>query len=93
MVAVLAITDTWPFDDAPTEEELAQEAVESFYAAAADGDFATYCSLLTPGARDRVRVNAARLLEEAGQLKCEEILAVAEEEFKPASACGSATSA
>ena len=81
VVAVLAVTDTWPFDDEPTAEERAQEAVESFYAAAADGDFATYCSLLTPGARDRVRVNAARLLEEAGQLKCEEILAVAEEEF------------
>jgi hypothetical protein len=80
-LAVLAITDTGPFDDPPTEEERAQAAVESFYAAAAEGDFATYCALLTPGARDRVRVNAARLLEEAGQLKCEEILAVAEEEF------------
>jgi hypothetical protein len=80
-VAVLAITDTWPFDDPPTEEQRAQEAVESFYAAAAEGDFATYCTLLTPGARDRVRANAARLLEEAGQLKCEEILEVAGEEF------------
>ena len=59
-----------------------QAAVESFYAAGADGDFAQYCSLLTPAARDRVRVNAARLLEEAGQLRCEEILAVAEEQFK-----------
>ena len=29
-----------------------------------------------------MRVNAARLLEEAGQLRCEEILAVAEEQFK-----------
>ena len=80
-VAVLAITDTWPFDDPPTEEERAEAAVEDFYAAAAAGDFATYCELLTPGARDRVRVNAARLLEEAGQLKCEEILDVAKEEF------------
>jgi hypothetical protein len=82
-VAVLAITDTWPFDDPPTEEERVQDTVESFYAAGADGDFAEYCALLTPAARDRVRVNAARLLEEAGQLRCEEILAVAaEEEFK-----------
>ena len=80
-LAALAITDTWPFDDPPTEEERAQEAVETFYDAAAEGDFATYCALLTSSARDRVRVNAARLLEEAGQLKCEEILAVAEEEF------------
>ena len=81
-VAVLAITDTWPFDDPPTEEERVQAAVESFYAAGAEGDFAHYCALLTPAARDRVRVNAARLLEEAGQLRCEEILAVAEEQFK-----------
>jgi len=80
-LAVLAVTDTWPFDDPPTEEERAQDAVESFYAAAAEGDFPTYCQLLTPAARDSVRVNAARLLEEAGQLKCEEILAVAAEEF------------
>jgi hypothetical protein len=81
-IALLAITDTWPFDDPPTEEERVQETVEGFYAAGADGDFARYCALLTPAARDRVRVNAARLLEEAGQLRCEEILAVAEEQFK-----------
>lgn len=81
-VAALAITDTWPFDDPPTEDERVQDTVESFYAAGAHGDFAEYCALLTPAARDRVRVNAARLLEEAGQLRCEGILAVAEEEFK-----------
>lgn len=80
-VGALAITDTGPFDDPPTEEEIVQDVVESFYATAAEGDFATYCSLLTPAARDQVRANAARLLEEAGQLKCEEILAVVEEEF------------
>lgn len=80
-VAALAITDTWPFDDPPTPEQRAQQAVESFYTAAAEGDFATYCGLLTPAARDRVRANAARLLEQAGRLKCEEILAVASEEL------------
>ena len=80
-LAALAITDTWPFDDPPTEEEQVEEVVERFYAVAAEGDFATYCSLLTPAARERIRANAARLLEEAGRLKCEEILAVAEEEF------------
>jgi hypothetical protein len=80
-VAVLAITDTAPlFDDPPTEEELAQDAVEEFFGAAAEGDFVTYCSLLTPAARDRIRANAARLLEEAGRLKCDEILEVAAEE-------------
>jgi hypothetical protein len=81
-VAALAMTDTWPFDDPPTAEERVQDTVESFYAVGAAGDFAAYCALLTPAARDRVRVNAARLLEEAGRLPCEEILAVAEEELK-----------
>jgi hypothetical protein len=79
-VAVLAITDTWPFDDPPTEEERTEEVVERFFGAAAQGDFGTYCSLLTPAARDQVRVNAARLLEQAGQLKCDQILAVAAKE-------------
>jgi hypothetical protein len=80
-IAVLAITDTWPFDDPPTEEERVEEVVEALYASAATGDFGTYCSLLTPAAREQVRVNAARLLEEAGQLKCDQILAVAREQF------------
>ena len=80
-VAVLAITDTWPFDDPPTPEERVQQVVEDFYAAAGDGDFVTYCALLTPAARDGVRVNAARLLEEAGQLKCHEILEAGAEAF------------
>jgi hypothetical protein len=81
-VAVLAITDTWPFDDPPTEEERIAGVVDDFYAAAAAGDFGVYCSLLTPSARERVRANAARLIEEAGQLKCDQILAVAKDQFK-----------
>lgn len=81
-VAVLAIADTWPFDDPPTEEERVAEVVDRLYAAAGAGDFAAYCSLLTAAARDQVRVNAARLLEEAGRLRCDQILAVAEERFR-----------
>lgn len=81
VVALLAINDIGPFEDPPTPEDRVAETVEEFYAAAAEGDFATYCGLLTPGARDRVRANAARLLEEAGRLSCQEILSVAEESF------------
>ena len=85
-VAVLAIGDAGPFEDPPTPEDRVQETVEDFYAAAAAGDFETYCTLLTPGARDRVRANAARLLEEAGRLSCGEILSVAKESFAGVSA-------
>ena len=81
-VAALAITDTWPFNDPPTEEERVAEVVDGFYAAADAGDFGVYCSLLTPAAREQVRANAARLIEEAGQLKCDQILAVARDQFK-----------
>jgi hypothetical protein len=82
LLAVLAATDTGPlFDDPPTEKERVRATVESFQSAAAEGDFETYCELLTPSARELVRANAARLLEEAGQLPCEEILAAAEDSF------------
>ena len=81
VVVALAAADVGPFSNPPTQEDRVQATVEEFYAAAAEGDFATYCALLTPGARDRVRANAARLLEEAGRLSCDEILSVAEESF------------
>lgn len=87
VVATLAITDTGPlFDDPLTEEERVAQVVERVYAAAAEGDFRTYCALLTPAARERVRVNAARLLDEAGGLGCARILAVAAESFAGISA-------
>lgn len=80
VIAVLAITDVGPFENPPTEEDRVQETVEEFYAAAAEGDFARYCNLLTAGARDQLRANAARLIEEAGKLSCQEILSAAPEE-------------
>ena len=86
VVGALAIADVGPFDDPPTEADRVAETVERFYAAAAEGDFATYCALLTPAARDRVRANAARLLEEAGRLSCDEILTVARKTFAGISA-------
>ena len=83
-VAVLAVTDTGTFSDPPTEEERVQTAAERFYEAAAEGDFETYCSLLTESARSRVQENAARLLEQAGELPCVEIVAIAEETYADA---------
>ena len=80
---VLAITDTAPlFDDPPTEEEQVQDAVETFYAAAIDGDFEAYCGLLTQSARELVQRNAARLIEEAGRLSCQDIVSVAAKSFE-----------
>jgi hypothetical protein len=81
--AVLAVTDTAPlFDDPPTEEERVQDTVESFYDAAIDGDFAAYCALLSQSARELVQRNAARLIEEAGRLSCQDIVSVAADSFK-----------
>jgi hypothetical protein len=76
-VAALAITDTGPFSDPPTEEERVADAVDALFGAAADGDFAAYCDALTPRARDVIRANAARLVEAGDVLKCEDILGVA----------------
>ena len=82
LIAVLALTDTGPFDDPPTSEEVVADTVSDLYRAAADGDFETYCSLLTARARELVRINAARLAEEGESLGgCPEILGLAEELF------------
>lgn len=81
VVGALAITDTGPFDDPPTEEERVADSVEDLFAAAAAGDFREYCSLLTSRARDVIRANAARLVEQGDVLRCDEILEVAAEAF------------
>jgi hypothetical protein len=82
VVAVLAIADTGPFEDPPTEEERVEATVEDFYAAATAGEFERYCSLLTQGARELVQRNAARLIEEAGRLSCKDIISVAAKSFE-----------
>jgi ketosteroid isomerase-like protein len=64
VVAALAIVDLGPFDDPPTPEEEVSSAVEDFFGAAADGDFDTFCALLTDQARAQLRSNAAQLLGE-----------------------------
>lgn len=82
LLAALAATDSGPlFDDPPTEADKVRATVEQFQAAAAEGDFETYCTLLTQSARDRVRAGAAQLLEEAGQLSCADILSAAADRF------------
>ncbi len=81
-IAALAITDTGPFDDPPTEEERAQAAVEEFFAAAAEGDSKTFCGLLTKQAREMLRVNTAQQLRTDELPGCGEILDALAELFK-----------
>ena len=81
VLAALAITDTGPlFDDPPTEEERVAATVEGLFSAAAAGEFADYCGLLTARARDVIRANAARLVEQGDVLRCDDILGVAGKE-------------
>jgi hypothetical protein len=80
-VATLAITDTGPFEDPPTEEERVEAAVEDFFAAAAGGDSKTFCSLLTTQARQELRVNTAQRLQIDELPGCEEILDALAEAF------------
>ena len=61
LLAALAIFDLGPFADPPTDEELATEAVESFYSAAATGDWENFCLGLTSFARAQVETNVSRL--------------------------------
>jgi len=75
-IAVLAITDTGPFDDPPTREQDVQSAVERFFAAASSGDSETFCALLTADARQVLRENTAQQLEISELPQCEQILDV-----------------
>lgn len=83
VVAGLAIADVGPFEDEPTEEERAADTVEQFFGAAADGDFNTFCNLLTKEARKSVEVRAGEVASEQNLAGCAEVLdALAGEQFK-----------
>jgi hypothetical protein len=73
-VAALAIADVGPFSDPPTESEKVEQAVDEFFAAAADGDAKTFCGSLTDQARETLQVNTAQQLRTDEVPKCERIL-------------------
>ena len=75
VVVALAVADLGPFSDPPTEEERAQESVESFFAAGADGDFKTFCTKLTKPARAGLESQGASLAAQQDLKGCDEILA------------------
>ncbi len=74
VVLGLAIADVGPSSDPPTEEERAQDAVESFFAAADDGDFKRFCALLTEQARALIEQRAAALAAARDLTGCREIV-------------------
>ena len=83
IVAGLAIADVGPFSDPPTEEERAEDTVERFFAAASDGDFDTFCGLLTKQARKQVEVGGGAIAAEEKLQGCAEILkGLAGKQFK-----------
>jgi hypothetical protein len=74
VVGALALADIGPFEDPPTADERAAEAVEEFFAAAAAGDGATFCGLLTEDARSTLRVNIAQRLRTDDPPGCEQLM-------------------
>ena len=76
VVAALAIADVGPFEDPPTQEELAEEVVVDFFAAGEAGDFERFCDLLTKQARQSIELRAGALAAEAGLEGCAEIVRV-----------------
>jgi hypothetical protein len=77
VVAALAIADLGPFREPPTAEDHAAAAVEDFFGAAAEGDFRTFCALLTPDARATLRRNIARLAGDDEDRACRRTLELA----------------
>lgn len=75
-VAALAVADVGPFEDPVTEEERVSAAVERFFGAAAAGDVATFCGMLTRDARKTLQVNTAQQLQTDDPPSCEELLTV-----------------
>jgi hypothetical protein len=74
LVAGLAIADVGPFSDPPTQEELAEDTVDEFFAAAAEGDFDTVCDLLTKSARQGIEVRFGAIAAEEELGDCAQIL-------------------
>lgn len=73
-IAALAIADVGPFSDPATEEERAQSAVETFFAAAHDHDFKAACTQLTSEEQHTIEQRAASVATQQGLKGCDQIL-------------------
>lgn len=74
VLAALAIADVGPFSNPPTEADRAQAAVERFFDAAHDKDFAGVCGQLTKQKRRDVEQRGGSLASQQGLKGCDEIL-------------------
>ena len=73
-VVALAIADVGPFSDPITEQERAQAAVERFFEAGQEKDFAAACGQLTKQAQRAVEQRAGAIASQRGLQGCDEIL-------------------
>ena len=74
VLVVLIAGNIGPFSDPPTEEERVEATTTDFFSAASDGDFKTFCDLLTSGARQAIETRTAAIAAAGGLKGCEEIL-------------------
>jgi predicted lipid-binding transport protein (Tim44 family) len=74
VIGVMALTDAAPLFDDLTEEERATEAVERFFEAYGDRDFATVCELFNTEVRDAIVLAGATETKEGEPRSCAEIL-------------------
>jgi predicted lipid-binding transport protein (Tim44 family) len=74
VIGVMALTDAAPLFDDITEEERATEAVERFFEAYGDRDFATVCELFNTEVRDTIVLAGATETKEGKPRSCAEIL-------------------
>lgn len=74
VIGVMALTDAAPLFDDLTEEERATEAVERFFEAYRDRDFATVCELFDTEVRDAIVLAGATETKEGKPRTCAEIL-------------------
>jgi hypothetical protein len=74
VIGVMALTDAAPLFDDLTEEERATDAVERFFEAYGDRDFATVCELFNTEVRDAIVLAGATETKEGKPRSCAEIL-------------------
>lgn len=73
-VVIMALTDAAPFFDDVTEEQRAEDAVERFFAAYAERDFETVCSLFSPQVVQEIEQAGATETREKEIGGCPEVL-------------------
>jgi predicted lipid-binding transport protein (Tim44 family) len=74
VIGIMALVDAPPLFDDVSDEERAAEAVERFFDAYGDRDFATVCDLFNAEVRDAIELTGATETEKGRPRGCAEIL-------------------